>query len=73
MFPESATLPPAYYFDALLFKALKRKKKLSNLKLLLEMTQVFWTGPPPTHAFPSGFLRVMSSGHMETYCSKDTL
>lgn len=37
------------------------------------MKQVFWTGPPPAHSFPAGFLRVMSSGHMETYCSKKTL
>lgn len=37
------------------------------------MKQAFWTGPPPAHSFPAGFLRVMSSGHMETYCSKKTL
>lgn len=70
-FPESATQPLAYYFDALLFHSLE--KRLSTLRLLLEMKQVFWTGPPPAHAFPSGFLRLMSSGHMETYCSSETL
>lgn len=37
------------------------------------MKQVFGLAPPPAHAFPSGFLRVMSSGHMETYCSSETL